>query len=133
MVMFLVFVCICYLKLENQRIYEKISILRFQNFILNKQAATGGVLQGKVLLEILQNSQENTCARVFFNKVADLRPATFLKKRLWHWCFLVNFAKFLRATFLMKNSGGLLLNKSEEVQRCIQNPVKRIIWSSLRK
>ena len=30
-----------------------------------------------------QNSQENTCARDFFNKVAGLRPATLLKKRLW--------------------------------------------------
>ena len=27
-----------------------------------------------VVLKILQNSQENTCARVFFNKVAGLRP-----------------------------------------------------------
>ena len=37
----------------------------------------------EVFLEISQNSQENTCARVsFFNKVAGLRPATFLKKRL---------------------------------------------------
>ena len=36
-----------------------------------------------VFLEILQNSQENTCAIVsFFNKVADLRHVTFFKKRL---------------------------------------------------
>ena len=34
----------------------------------------------KVFLEIFQNSQENTCARVFFNKVAALRPATLLKR-----------------------------------------------------
>ena len=32
----------------------------------------------------------------FFNKVADLRPETLLKKRLQHKCFPVNFAKFLR-------------------------------------
>ena len=30
-----------------------------------------------------------------FNKAAGLRPATLLKKRLWHRCFPVNFAKFL--------------------------------------
>ena len=30
------------------------------------EAATGGVLDKKVLLEISQNSQENTCARVSF-------------------------------------------------------------------
>ena len=36
---------------------------------------------------------------LFFNKVAGLRPATLLKKRLWHRCFPVNFAKFLRTFF----------------------------------
>ena len=43
----------------------------------------------KVSLEISQNSQENTCARV-----------TLLKKGLWHRCFPVNFVKFLGNTFL---------------------------------
>ena len=31
------------------------------------------------------------------------------KKRLWHRCFPVNFAKFLRAPFLQNTSGRLLL------------------------
>ena len=29
-----------------------------------------------------------------------LKAATLLKKRLWHRCFHVNFAKFLGKTFL---------------------------------
>ena len=37
------------------------------------------------------------------------RPATLLKKRLWHRCFPVNFAKFLRTPFLQNTSGRLLL------------------------
>ena len=45
----------------------------------------------------------------FFNKIADLRPATLLKKKLWHSCFPVNFAKFLRTHFLQNTSGRLLL------------------------
>ena len=45
---------------------------------------------------------------LFFNKVAGLRPATLLKKRLWHSCFHVNFAKF-RAPFLSNISGRLPL------------------------
>ena len=54
-----------------------------------------------VFLEILQNSQENPCARVpFFNKVAWQSPTTSLKKRLRHRGFTVNFAKFLRTLFL---------------------------------
>ena len=43
-----------------------------------------------MFFEILQNSQENTCARVSF----IIKPATLLKKRIWHSCFPVNFAKF---------------------------------------
>ena len=43
-----------------------------------------------------------------FNKAADLRPATVLKMGLWHWCFLVNFEKFLRTPFLQNTSGRLL-------------------------
>ena len=48
---------------------------------------------------------------LFFNKVAGLRPATLLKKRLLHRCFLVNFAKFLRTPFLQNTSGRLLLKR----------------------
>ena len=64
----------------------------------------------KVLSEILQNSRENTCARVsFVNKVAGLRSATLFKK--WHWrrCFPVNFVKFLRKPFLIEHLPWLLL------------------------
>ena len=46
----------------------------------------------------------------FFNKVAGLRPATLLKKRLWYMCFLVNFVKFPRTPFLKNRSERLLLN-----------------------
>ena len=43
-------------------------------------------------------------------KTGSLRPATLLKKRLWHRCFPVNFAKFLRTPFLNNTSGRLLLH-----------------------
>ena len=43
---------------------------------------------------------------LFFNKVAALRLGTLLKKRLWHRCFPVNFAKFLRTPFLQNTYGG---------------------------
>ena len=36
---------------------------------------------------------------IFFKKVAGLRPATLLKKRLWHRWFSVNFAKFFKNIF----------------------------------
>ena len=37
-----------------------------------------------------------------------MRPATLLKKSLWHKYFPVNFAKFLRRPFLQNTSGQLL-------------------------
>ena len=44
-----------------------------------------------------------------FNKVVGLRPATLLKKRPWHRCFPVNFAKFSSTPFLQNTSERLLL------------------------
>ena len=44
-------------------------------------------------------------------KVVGLRPATLLKKRLWHWCFSVKFVKFLRTSLLQNTSGRLFLRE----------------------
>ena len=64
-----------------------------------KKHSPGGVK--KLYLKVLQNSQKKCCVGVsFFNNVAGLRPANLLQKRLGHKCFPVNFAKFLKITFL---------------------------------
>ena len=64
-----------------------------------------------MLLEISQNSKVNTlCQSLFFNKVAGLRTATLLKKRLWHWCFPGRFVKFLRKHFFTERVRWLLLD-----------------------
>ena len=39
-----------------------------------------------------------------------VEPATLLKKKLWHRCFPVNFAKLLRTPFSQNTSGRLLLS-----------------------
>ena len=52
---------------------------------------------------------KNLCQILFFNKAAGLRPATLIKKRLWHRCFPVSFLKFLRTPFIQNTSGRLLL------------------------
>ena len=52
----------------------------------------------KVFLEISQNSQETP--------VPEAARAILLKKRLWHKCFPVNFAKFLRTPFSQNTYGG---------------------------
>ena len=59
-----------------------------------------------MFLKTSKNSLENTCVRVYFlHKVAGLKSATLLKKRLCHRCFLVNFSKSLRTPFYRTHLG----------------------------
>ena len=58
-----------------------------------------------VLSNFTKFTGKHLCHRLFFNKVAGLRPVTLLKKRLGHRCFPVNFSQFL-GTPLQSTSGG---------------------------
>ena len=62
-----------------------------------------------MLLVMLQNSQKSTCARVSFLIKLQHQTCNFIKKRVRHRCFPVNFAKFLRTSFLQNTSVWLLL------------------------
>ena len=62
-----------------------------------------------VLRNFAKFTGKHLCQSLFFNKVAGPRPATLLKKRLWHRCFPVNFAKFLRTTSFIEHLWWLLL------------------------
>ena len=63
------------------------------SFLMFEEAATGSVLLKTVFSGSL------------FNKVVGLRTATLLKKRLWYWCFTLNFAKSLRTLFFRAAPG----------------------------
>ena len=79
-----------------------INFEQISHLVVLSEAATRGVLWKEVFLEISQNSQENTCTRVSFLiklQASGLRPATVLKKGLWHRYFPNNSAKFLRTLF----------------------------------
>ena len=96
----------CERVLRNERLYKG-----FLNFYdhehLSLELATRGVLQKKsVLRNFIKFTGKHLCQRLFCSEVAGLRPATLLKKRLWHSCFPVNFAKFLRTPFLQSTSGS---------------------------
>ena len=57
----------------------------------------------KVFLEILQNSQENTCARVsFYNKLAGLRPETLLKWETLVQVFSYEFCEISKNTLFYR-------------------------------
>ena len=55
-------------------------------------------------LKISQNSLENTCARVFFIKVLGM-VCNFMKRKLQHRWFRVNFAEF-SITLIFKTSAN---------------------------
>ena len=48
------------------------------------------------------------CQGLFFNKVADVRLATLLKRRLCRNCFPMNFAKILRTPIFKEHLRWLL-------------------------
>ena len=54
---------------------------------------------------------KHLCQSLFFNKVAEVRPETLLKKRLWHRCFPLNFVKFLRTPLVAAPVSCFILNK----------------------
>ena len=53
-----------------------------------------------VLVNFVKFTGKHLRLSLFFNNVAGLRPATLLKKTLWHRCFPMNFAKLLRTPFI---------------------------------
>ena len=62
-----------------------------------------------MFLEISQNSQESTCARVSFLIKLQAEACNFIKKETLARCFPVNFAKFLRTPFPTEHLRWLLL------------------------
>ena len=113
-------------------LFEKFYVIKSLNDpnLLNKKTefANTSRHQSKLLLIIVRSSHQRSsmkdgvlrnfakfrekhlCQSLIFNKVAGLRSATLLKKRIWHRCFPLNFAKILRTPFLQNTSGPLLLN-----------------------
>ena len=58
------------------------------------EAATWGVLQKALFLNISQYSQENNCWEFVLNKIAGLQACNFIEKRLQHRFFLVHIENF---------------------------------------
>ena len=56
-----------------------------------------------MFLKISQNSQENTCASLFFNKVTGLRFATLLKKETLAQVFSCEFCEIFKNAFFAKH------------------------------
>ena len=71
-----------------------------------------------VLRNFAKFTGKHLCLSFFFNKTAGLRPATLLKKRLWHRCFsmaVVFFVNFSSGGYFWKQS--LLSFRLEKLQK----------------
>ena len=87
-----------------ESLLNKVSaLLNFTNSILLKRDSKTGVSCN--YCEILKNS----FLWIISGTPPRPRPATLLKKSLWHRYFTMNFAKFIRTPFLQNTSGRLLL------------------------
>ena len=69
-----------------------------------------------VLKNFAKFTEKHLYQSLFFNEVAGLRQATLKKKRHWHRCFPVNFAKFSRKPFLQNISRRLLLSRIDHFE-----------------
>ena len=82
----------------NRGVYFNVTFL-FSILVGTLQICRSSRSQMFLKIGVLKNFS-NFCQSLFFNKVAGPRPATLLKKRPRHRCFTVNFAKFVRTSFL---------------------------------
>ena len=87
--LFCCFTCDTFSKKQSRSSHQRCSIGVLKNFTK---------FTGKLL-----------CQSLFFNKVASLRPATLLKKRLCQKCFPTNFVIFSRTPFSQSTSRWLFL------------------------
>ena len=74
-----------------------------------EKQSPGGVLSKRSSYKFYKIHRKIPVPESFFKNIASLRPVNLLKKRLWHRCFPVNFAKFLRTPFFIEHLEWLLL------------------------
>ena len=98
--------------LLKKRLWQKCFPVHFANLLRTPRSSHKRCsLKKGVLRNFKKFTGKYLCQSLFFNKAAGLRPQAVHvnKKRLWHRCFSVNFAKFLRTPFLQNTSERLLL------------------------
>ena len=87
----------------------KAYIMQFEYETTLQKQPFADVFQNRCSYEFRNIHRKTTVLESLLNKVVDLTDCNFIKKRLQHWCFPVNFAKFLRKAFFTKHFWWLLL------------------------
>ena len=70
------------------------------NRMISRSSRLEVLCEKGVFENLVKFTGKHLCQSRFFKTVAGLKPPTLLKKRLWHWCFPANFAKFSTTPFL---------------------------------
>ena len=94
-----------------------LSFLKKPEAVAKRRSVRKGVIRN------FANSQKNTCASFFFNKVAGLRPATLLKRRLVQ-VFSCKFCKISKNSFSYRTPP---VTASEKYVRSVFQTILRII------
>ena len=91
------------------------NVLNYTNFLrTNRSSHRGCSVKKGFLRNFAKFTGKHLFQRLFFNKVAGLRPAILLS--LWNMCFPVNLVKFPRTSFLQNTSGGCFWMEGVDVK-----------------
>ena len=95
--------------LLKKRLWQRCFPVHFGNLLrTTRNSHQKCSLKQGVLKNFTKFAGKHLCQNLFFYKVVGLRPATLLKRRLWHRCFSV---KFVRTPLLQNTSGQFLLRE----------------------
>ena len=101
---------------ESPQILHLMSHFSFSHISVNNRSSSRPEVFCKkgILRNFAKFTGKHLCQSLFFNLVTGVRPATLLKVRLWHRCFPMTFAIFLRIPFLTEHLRWLLLEQYME-------------------
>ena len=102
----------CYEIEQNENYSTNLTIIKCG---LNQKQSPEMFYKKDIPKKFAKFTGKHTCAKVSFLIKLQESTATLLKKRLWHRCFPVNFAKCLRTPFLQNITGRLLLLNENSV------------------
>ena len=108
---------ICHYQLRKRKLclfeqdyFEKRPVHHYKPTIHNRRSSCPEVFfQKGILRNFAKFPGEHLCQSLFFKKVVGLSLATLSKTRLWHRCFPVSSAKFLRTPFFIEHLWWLRL------------------------
>ena len=108
-----------------------VTLYTFKNITEFRSSCSKVFCKKGVFKNFANFTRKHLCQRLFFNKVAGLRPATLLKNRLWHrkW----QFAKFSGTPFFIEHLQWVLLENSVVLFFCeaVYNPYNNVLFESL--